>query len=174
MRQKRFSESFLAWEICEYSSKSVRFCEAKAYSSPLQRTIKKRQTFVCRFFICWRGLEPPNGTTALKKRFCESFSAGEICECKRSDRYFCFSRFFNNERVPSKSVRFCEAKAYSSPLQRTIKSDRLLSVAFLFVALICESGNRFGRLLLTKRPFVINISSPRNSCKLFRRLRRWL
>ena len=40
------------------------------------------------FCLCEKGLEPPNGTTALIKRFCESFLAGEICECKRRRRFF--------------------------------------------------------------------------------------
>ena len=56
---------------------------------------KKRQTFVCRFFILLKkGLEPPNGTKALRKRFGESFLAGEICECKRGGE--CFLRWEKN------------------------------------------------------------------------------
>jgi hypothetical protein len=31
-------------------------------------------------FFIKMGLEP-NRTTALRKRFCESFLAGEVCEC---------------------------------------------------------------------------------------------
>ena len=38
------------------------------------------------FFIL-KGVEP-NRATALIKRFGESFLAGEVCECKRSDRIF--------------------------------------------------------------------------------------
>ena len=56
------------------------------------------------FFYCSkRGLEPPNGTTALIKRFCESFLAGEICESKQSDRNFLMV-YYNSKRASAEQI----------------------------------------------------------------------
>ena len=89
---------------------------------------KNRNNFCCSgFLFCKKGLEPPNGTTALRKRPGGSFLAGEICE------------------YSSKSVRFCEAKAYSSPLQRTKqKKDTERCPFFVWCIDLNEEGNPDG------------------------------
>ena len=51
---------------------------------PHQKT--ENSAAVLRFFL-QMGLEP-NRTTAFRKRFCESFLAGELCERKQGEEIF--------------------------------------------------------------------------------------
>jgi len=55
-------------------------------------------------------------TTALIKQFRESFLAGEICECKRSDHIFVFcAAKLKRASAEQISKILPQAKAYSSP-----------------------------------------------------------
>ena len=73
-------------------------------------------------------------TTALIKRFRESFLAGEICECKRSDHIFVFcAAKLKRASAEQISKILPQAKAYSSPsFSAKEKQQTFLSVAFSF------------------------------------------
>ena len=54
--------------------------------SPIIRTKKRRTALLFSVFFLQMGLEP-NRTTAFRKRFCESFLVGELCERKQGEEF---------------------------------------------------------------------------------------